>query len=266
MANRSSSSHLGTCVFGGAAIAVGIIGFAFHNFATDWQRVAPTVPHRQVLAFLAAACEIAGGLAILGRPTRRAGAALLTALYVIFTLLWVQQIFRAPSVYDGWGNFFEELSLVIGALIVLASASPRGSAWARNEAPISRIYGICCISFALVHFNNLGGAASYVPAWIPPSQRFWAITTAICFLLAAASILSGILAPLAARLLTAEILVFEFLVWLPKLIASPHEHFMWAGNGINMAMCGAAWVVADSLRKQANRKPNRESSGAVGSV
>lgn len=253
MTNRRPTSHLGTCVFGGAAIALGVMGFAFRDFATNWQRVEPTVPHREVLALLAAACEIGCGLAILWRRSRRAGAALLAVLYAIFVLLWVQQIIRAPSVYDSWGNLFEELSLLIAALIVLASASPRGSASARIEAPVSRIYGICPVSFALVHFNNIGGAASYVPAWIPPGQRFWVIATAVCFLLAAAAILSGVLASLAARLLTAEIMGFELLVWLPKLLASPHEHFMWAGNGINMAMCGAAWVVADSFSKRQSR-------------
>ena len=251
MTNRSSSSHLGTCVFGGAAIALGVIGFAFRDFATNWQRVEPTVPHREVLALLAAACEIGCGLAILWRRSRRAGASLLAVLDAIFVLLWVQQILRAPSVYDSWGNFFEELSLLIAALIVFASASPRGSAWARIEAPIRRIYGICPIFFAAVHFIYLGGAASYVPAWLPPGQKFWVVATAVCFLFAAAAILSGVLAPLAARLLTAEIILFELFVWLPKLLASPHQHFMWAGNGINMAMCGAAWVVADSF---ANRK------------
>jgi uncharacterized membrane protein YphA (DoxX/SURF4 family) len=251
MPSPSLSSKLGTCVFGGAAIFLGVIGLIFGDFATDWQHVAATVPHREALAWLAAVCEIAGGAAIVWRRSRRAGAALLAIVYTIFALLWVQQIASTPMVYGSWGNFFEESSLVIAALIALSSASPRDSAWARIEAPVSRLYGLCAISFALVHFIYLGGAASYVPSWIPPGQKFWAIATAICFLLAAAAILSGILAPLAARLLTAEIVGFQILVWLPKLLASPHLHFMWAGNGISVAMCGAAWVVADSIGGQA---------------
>jgi uncharacterized membrane protein YphA (DoxX/SURF4 family) len=244
---------LGSCVFGGAAIALGIIGLVSRDFATDWQHVSPDVPHRPALALLAAACEVAGGVAVVWRRTARFGATLLAVLYGIFVFLWVQQAVRPPVVYDSWGNVFEELSLVIAALVIFASASPRDSFWARSEGPISRAYGLCAISFALVHFIYLRGAAAWVPKWIPPGQVFWTIATAVCFLLAAAAILSGILAGLAARLLTAEIVGFELLIWLPKLFAAPRTHFVWAGNGISLAMCGAAWVVADSLSNRSKR-------------
>jgi uncharacterized membrane protein YphA (DoxX/SURF4 family) len=253
MPDETHKLKLGTCVFGGAAIALGVIGLVSRNFATDWQRVGPGVPHRHALALLAAACEITGGAAILWRRTARFGGALLTIVYGIFVLLWVQQIVKTPLTYDNWGNFFEELSLVIAALVVLASASPRESAWARSEGPVSRTYGLCAISFALVHLIYLRAAASWVPKWLPPGQMFWAIATAVCFLLAAAAILTGIMAGLAARLLTAEIVGFELLIWLPKLIAAPHTHFVWAGNGINLAMCGAAWVVADSISERSKQ-------------
>jgi uncharacterized membrane protein len=251
---KSTKSNLGKCVFGGAAIALGVIGFVFRDFATNWQRVEPTAPHREALALVAAVCEIAGGTAILWPRARRAGAALLAVLYAIFVLLWVEKVVAAPLVYDSWGNIFEELSLVLAALIVFASVSTPGSVWARNERVIDRVYGVCVISYALVHFIYLKGAASFVPAWIPPGQMFWAIATAICFLLAAAAILSGIMAGIATRLLTAEIVGFELLIWGPRLVTSPHSHFVWAANGINMALIGAAWVVADSIANQAKRR------------
>lgn len=253
MSGPGYRSNIGKCVFGGAAIFLGISEFAWHDFATNWQRVDPAVPHRLVLACIAAACEVAGGLAILWRPTARFGAALLAVLYGIFVLLWVQQVCRAPLIYDSWGNVFEELSLVLAALVVFAAASPRGSAAARSEAVTSRLYGLCVISYALAHLIYLRPTASFVPAWIPPGQIFWAVTTAVCFLLAAVAILTGIKAALATYLLTAEIIGFELLIWGPKLIAFPQSHFMWAGNGINLALIGAAWVMADSFSRLARR-------------
>jgi len=258
MMSRSFLSNLGKWVFGGAAIVLGVIGFAYGDFATPWQRVAATVPHRHMLAFVAAACEILGGAGILWRRTARAGAALLAILYGIFVLSWLGQVVEAPMVYDSWGNVFEELSLVIAALVVLASVSPRDSAWARSEDAISRVYGVCAISFATVHFVYLRGAASWVPAWIPFGQIFWAVATGVCFLAAAGAILSGVLAGLAARLLTAEIVGFEILIWLPKLLAAPHDRFAWAGNGISLAMSGAAWVVADSIENRAKGRMPHE--------
>jgi hypothetical protein len=86
---------------------------------------------------------------------------------------------------------------------------------------------------------------------------FWAVTTMICFFLAAAAILSGILPGLASRLLAIMIVGFEILLWGPRLFSAPHEHFNWSGNGINLVMAGAAWVVADSINaaRQESRKP-----------
>ena len=58
---------------------------------------------------------------------------------------------------------------------------------------------------------------------------------------------SGIQAVLASRLLTAMLLGFGALVWARLLFANPGIHIMWTGNAINLAMAGAAWVVADSM-------------------
>lgn len=247
MDDRRVISNLGVYVYGAGAIALGVSGLVWHDFAVNWQRVGSDVPHREALAILAAVYEIVAGMAIAWRRTRRVGAALLTALYAIFTLLWVAQVVRVPRVYDGWGNVFEELSLVIAGLVAYAWAAPEDSVWARRREWVSRAYGVCPISFGVDHFVYLSGAAAFVPKWIPPGQMFWVVTTAVCFLAAAAAILSGVLAGLAARLLTAMIVGFGILGWLPRLVELPHMHFMWSANTINLALAGAAWVVADSL-------------------
>ena len=246
---RRTFPQIGVRAYGVAAIVLGAAGFAWGDFATNWQRVGPNVPYRESLAYFTAVFETTAGLAMLWRRTARAGALLLTILYSIFTLLWVIQVCAAPLVYDGWGNLFEELSLVIGGAVAYASLAPAGSRWAGNSVLISRVYGICPISFAIVHLINLAGVATWVPKWIPPEQMFWAIATAICFLLAAAAILSGIQAGLAALLLTVELMGFEILVWLPKLIAAPRERFNWAGNAISLTMVAAVWVVSDALNE-----------------
>jgi uncharacterized membrane protein len=255
-------SHAGMYVYGATAVVLGAIGLVWSDFATNWQRVGPGVAHRVLLAYFAALVEVCGGLAIFWRRTARVGAAMLTLLYGVFVALWVPRVVAAPAIYDNWGNFFEEFSLVIGGLVLCAALSPRDSPWARREAVISRLYGICVISFGLAHFIYLSGAASFVPKWIPPGQIFWAATTGACFLLAALSILTGIQAVLASRLLTIMIVAFEALVWLPRLIASPRDHFEWAGNGICLVMAAAAWVVADSIRQQRLRVPIAEASKA----
>ena len=51
-------------------------------------------------------------------------------------------------------------------------------------------------------------------------------------------------------MLTAMFLVFQVLVHAPVLIAAPHDHMSWTINAINLALTGAAWIVADSLKGQ----------------
>jgi hypothetical protein len=74
------------------------------------------------------------------------------------------------------------------------------------------------------------------------------------------------MAPLAARLLTAEIVIFELLVLIPNLSREPKNHFNWAGNAICIALAGAAWVVSDSIGAAAKTKPIPAESPAEVSI
>src|SRR5260370_12425621 len=121
MVKRRILSNLGIYVYGAGAIALGVIGLVWGDFATNWQRVQANVPGRHALAYMTAVYELFGGVAMLWRRTARAGAMMLASLYSIFALLWVPRILGSPRVYDVWGNFFEELSLVIAGVVVYAS-------------------------------------------------------------------------------------------------------------------------------------------------
>ncbi len=266
--NRSFATNLGLPTYAVGAIALGLIGLVWGDFASDWQLVGRAVPARTALAYFAALLELAGGLALLWPRTARYASALLAAIFSVFTLLWLAKALQNPKTYDSWGNVFEELSLVIAGLVASASLAPRGSAFALKKALIARAYGICTISFGIVHVVIFAALPGYIPKWIPPGQVFWAYTTTICFFLAAAAILSGVLATLASRLLTAMIAGFWLLFWVPRLFTLPHDHFSWSANGIAFMMAGACWVVSDSIAESAKLKvasksvPMAESSPA----
>ncbi|MGB7728106.1 MAG: hypothetical protein WBL50_08750 [Candidatus Acidiferrum sp.] len=187
-------------------------------------------------------------MAIQWRRTARAGAVALGSLYFVFALLWVPFIAAEPRVFDRWGNFFEQFSLVSGALIVYALLGPSDSQRPPTAARLGYIFfGICVVSFTAEQLFYLSGTAAFVPKWIPPGQMFWAITTTIAFALAAIALLSGRSALLASRLLTAMIIGFGLLVWLPAPFADPHKIINWAGNAQNLAIAGAAWIITDYL-------------------
>jgi len=239
----------GRHVFGLAAVAFAVIALVWRDFNT-WQQIRAlgNVPYREVLLYIAAVIELFGGIAIQWRRTARAGALALGGIYLAFALLWVPFIVAKPLVYDRWGNFFEQFSLVSGALIVYASFDRHKSKRAPRLARIGYIFfGICVVSFTLEQLLYLRGTADFVPKWIPPGQMFWAVATTIAFALAAVALLSGRSALLASRLLTLMVIGFGLLVWLPAPFADPHQMINWAGNAENLAIAGAAWIVSDFL-------------------
>jgi uncharacterized membrane protein YphA (DoxX/SURF4 family) len=255
MQNRSLISNLGIYVFAAGAIFLGVLGLVSGDFATSWQNVGPNTPLREPLAYLTAFLELAAGIALLWPRTARAGALTLTILYSVFTLIWVPKALVNLGNYDPIGNVFEELSLAAAGLVLFAKFSPTGSFFARRQSFFVLLFGICPISFGIVHIIDMPGLLGAIPGWLPPARMFWAYATTLGFFGAAVAILTGILAPLASRLLTAEIVIFEFLFWIPNLRASPHEHTNWAGNAISIAIAGAAWVVSDSIWRAAKRAP-----------
>jgi uncharacterized membrane protein YphA (DoxX/SURF4 family) len=267
MAKQGSiTSNFGLYVFGGAAIFLGLLGLVSGDFATTWQNVGPNIPLRVPLAYLTAVIELAGGIALLWRRTARAGALTLTIVYSIFTLIWVPKAFVNLGNYEPIGNVFEEFCLVAAGLVLCAIFSPAGSSTARRRPFFVLLFGICPISFGIVHIIDMPGLLGWIPGWLPPTKMFWAYATTLGFFGAAVAILTGIMAPLAARLLTAEIVIFELLVWIPNLFAGPSNHFNWAGNAICIALAGASWVVSDSISAAAKTKPSPAESPAEVSI
>jgi uncharacterized membrane protein YphA (DoxX/SURF4 family) len=255
MKNRNITSNLGLYVYAGAAIFLGILGLTSGDFATSWQNVGPNVLLRVPLAYLTAVIELAGGIALLLPRTARAGAIALTIVYSVFTLIWVPKAFVNLGNFDPIGNVFEEFSLVAAGLVLCAFYSPAGSSIARHRPFFVLLFGICPISFGIVHIVDMPGLLGGIPGWLPPTRMFWAYVTTLGFFGSAVAILTGIIAPLATRLLTAEIIIFELLYWIPNLYARPHSHFSWAGNAIGIAIAGAAWVVSDSVYRAGKRAP-----------
>lgn len=251
--NGNVLSNLGIFVYAGGAIFLGLLGLVSGDFATTWQHVDAHMPLRAPLAYVTAAVELSAGLSLLWRRTARFGALTLTIVYSVFTIVWVPSYLANLRNFDPLGNFFEEFSLVVAGCVLFASLSATGSWVARHEGLLARFYGLSAISFGVGHIYYMPGILTWIPGWLPPSRIFWVYVTTIGFFLAAAAILTGIMDRLASRLITAEVLSFEVLVWIPKLVAGPHDHFNWAGNAISVVLVGAPWVVADSIARKTAR-------------
>jgi uncharacterized membrane protein YphA (DoxX/SURF4 family) len=245
--------YLGRHIFGLAAILFGLFTLLWHDFNT-WQQIRPlgNVPHREILAYIAGAIELFGGIAIQWPKTARAGAVALGGIFLIFSLLWIPRALAQPLEWDPWGNFFEQFSQVAGALIIYASFDQRDSPHAATISRFAYIsFGICVFAF---FFGQLPATCKcdvrgLIPRWLPLGKMFWAVATTLAFPLASIALLSGRWALLASRLLTLMIIGFGVLVWLPAPFTHPFDdqHTNWAGNAENLAIAGAAWIVADFL-------------------
>ena len=84
------SSNAGRRVFGVAALAFGVIMMIWHDY-NGWHQP-------RSLVYAAAAALIFGGAAIQFRRTAKAGAAVLGAGYLVFTLLCLPGIAAKPQI------------------------------------------------------------------------------------------------------------------------------------------------------------------------
>jgi hypothetical protein len=238
MSEPTPSSNFGRHMYGVAVLAAGVITLVWHDY-NGWHQP-------RYVVYATAVALIFGGAAMQFRRAAKMGAIVVGAIFLVFALQCVPGIVAAPRIYNSWGNFFEQLSLMTGAVIVYGCLS---SAWSPETTHrIGRILlGICTASFTLEQAFYLQSTAGFVPKWIPPSQMFWAVTTTVLFALAALALLTNLMAFLAARLLTLMLVLFGLLVWIPSLLSDPRSHTNWSETAETFAIAGTAWILADLL-------------------
>ena len=254
---------LGRLVYGLAGIALGLIGLVYRDFAAVWQPLENLVdvPNRAAVACAFAAVELAAGAATLWRRTARIGLLTLVALHLISGVAWIPRVLALPNIFGVWNGLFEQLALVAAGVVAYATLAASTSTWRARTIQLGCVlFGICALSFGATHFAHIPEVVNMIPKWIP-GQQFWAWATGAFHVLAAIAILTGLLAGIASRLLTAMFVGFGALAWAPALVARPDDHFTWAGNAINLALVGAAWVISDSISsRQTQTLPRRLNS------
>lgn len=244
-------NNLGTRIFGLAAVWLGLVGLVWGDFAAFWQPVPDGIPGRSTLAYLAAGLFVLSGAAVQHRRFRKSGAVGLMVLYMAFTLLWSRRIVGYPSIMGTWSGTAEQLVPAMGAYIIYLSVpDPHSTRGPRPERIVQIAFGLCQVSFGLVHFEALPQTSGMVPQWIPPSQVFWAYATGVFHLAAAIAFLTNFASLLAARLLTLMFTLFSVLIWIPRLFHQPIGHMTWAGNAINLALIASAWLLAMTLAER----------------
>jgi uncharacterized membrane protein len=248
-------ASVGHVVFAVTMIALGILGLVKGGFAPIWPPVPQGLPAREALAYLCSFVSLAGGLGLLWP---RAAAIAARALFV-YLLLWLllfkaRFIVRAPLVEVSYQTCGETAVIVAGAWVLYAwfaaDWDKRSLAFAVGDKGVRMarvLYALALIAFGLSHFAYLNMTAPLVPAWLP-AHVFWAYFTGGTFLAAAAAVLVGVWARLAAALSTLQIGLFTVLVWGPILAAGQVSPQHWAEFVVSWTITAGSWVVADSYR------------------
>lgn len=251
MTAEKSTSAFGWRVYGLGVMAMALLCLAWGTFDTG-QPVPKDFPARTVLAYVAAAFMFVAGAAVEWRRTVTWGAAALTGYYTLIVIILMNG-YAALGHFAEYGTYeilAEQVAIAAGGLIVYAANARIDPALAARLTRLGQLaFGVCALVFGGAHFVYMNLTAPLVPKWLPPSQEFWAYATGLGHIAAGVAILTGVRARLASILLTAMYASFTFLVHGPMLLANPSSHWIMSENAVNIALTGAAWVVAHSLAR-----------------
>lgn len=251
MAAEKMTITSGWRVYGLGLVALGLVSLALRNFHPG-QPVPEDFPYRTALALAAAVFMLVAGAALQWRRTVAGSAAALTAYFglVVVMVMNGREVLAHYAEYGPYESSAIELAIAAGALIVYAASARIDATLAVRLTRFGQLaFGVCALIFGGAHFVYMNLTAPLVPKWLPPGQEFWGYATGVAHIAAGLAILTGVQARLAAVLLTVMFAAFTPLVHVRMLLADPGNHWIWNENAVNLALIGAAWVVADSLAR-----------------
>lgn len=238
--------RIGRRVLGAAAVLAGAAGLVLGHAA-----LGPLA----VVVHAGDAVLILGGIGINLHGRWAACAAIALVAYFAVSLA-----LAAPRLASEWPQWVtgqdvaEILAMGIGPLLAWRMLAGANEGAADRIGEIARrLFGVCLLVFGISHVVYLKFTASLVPAWLPPSQVFWAWATGAAHIAAGLAILSGVMARRAAMLATAMFALFGLMVWLPAVLHAPGSRDAWHETGVNWLLVGAAWCVADWLGRDARK-------------
>jgi uncharacterized membrane protein len=263
MTAEKTTTAFGWRVYGLGVMAIGMACLAFGEFDPG-QPMPEHFPARVALAYAAGAFMVVAAAAIEWRRIAAWGAAALTVYYTLFVVILMHGRLLPTdyATYVTYEDIAMQLAIAAAGLIIYADTAKIDATRAALLTRVGQLtFGVCALIFGGAHFVYMQNTASMVPKWLPPTQEFWGYATGVGFVAAGLAILIGVKARLAAILMTAMLVCFGLLANGPILLADHKSHWNWTESAVNLAVVGAAWVLADSLAR-----PTPESVGISSSL
>jgi uncharacterized membrane protein len=237
----------GRAFYGLAMTITGIVQLYYADFRTvlippwpEW-RLNPTLA-----AYVVGVIMIAAGITIIGSKWGREVAlvtgSLLFSIFVFWHLPYL--LFIQPHSISNlglWAEASKALALSGGAYVVAGSyiddqrQLPAIIKPLENLIPFGRIFfSITMIEFGIDHFLYIDFIKTLVPLWIP-GQAFWTYLAGAALVAAGVAIIFRIKTKISAGLLGLVILIWFFVLHIPRAIADPVT-----GNGNEIVSAGDA--------------------------
>lgn len=253
-------------------MAIGLIGwgalsFIYDDFGMTWQPVSASLPARAAFAYAAGALEVALGLGLLFRPTRKGAVRILFPFLIAWQLLKLPALFVAPGSEGVWLGYGELAVLLAGGWTLFARLAdlPPGSlfsfATSERSVHIARYYfALWIIPIGLSHFVYLAATYDLVPSWLP-FRTGWAYLTGAGQIASGLGILFGVLPRVAAWAEAGQISIYTLLIWLPALLVPPskdleavfgadnYRRTCWTAFWISWIIASGALAVAQNVGK-----------------
>jgi uncharacterized membrane protein YphA (DoxX/SURF4 family) len=151
-----------------------------------------------------------------------------------------------------WGGCAEIVTLVAACWVLYACTATSGDKPYVATLTGTHALQVARIAFAVVlpligleHLVYAKETADMVPAWLP-YRMGWAYVTGIAHIAAGLAIALNVLPRLAATLEAWMMGGFTVLVWIPSVMATPSQRFVWTGLLISTVITAAGWIVASS--------------------
>ena len=269
LASIPSPWHVGIFLLALSLATLGIISLVTGDFAYQWQPVAADLPGRMLWARIVGAIEVLASLAVFIPRTTRIGSTAIAAIFWVWLV-----VLHVPRVIHGevaaWVGACELLALagaslaLNGAIRSAQSAQQGGRSWSTTI-----VIGKLCFAFALIplglsHFIYAQPAASLIPVWFP-ARLFFTYFTGLGHISAGLSLLSGVLARIAAPLLALMFGCFIVFLHIPRVIATP-TRYEFTTLIVSLALNGAAWIIAGVIYKNLYDRAVHTSSVVNGSL
>jgi uncharacterized membrane protein len=251
----SVSARLGCWLLGANVTALGVQSLMLAIPVGRLEPVPTGMPGQEAIAYLTGAILLIVGICLLVGKWARAGAAALAILLLVWVLLLHLPRVVASPMSPAWVGLFETFALFGGAWLLAAMLPVEGGGrlwnrWLDRGATLGRVcFGASLPVFGASHFIYADFVASWVPKWIP-YPLFWAYFTGVAHTAAGLSILTNVIARIAATLAAAMYGSWALIVHIPRIAAAPHDAFEWNGLFVASALSSSALLVAASFARE----------------